>query len=231
MTQQDITNQELLAKFEELSKKVAEKDQEIDKLKKMVNSTDASSYTSKNGATKYIKVISMWNGLLNLSTQPYGAGTVYTWAKFGYDQMIPDNVLIELINISRERAIEGYFYIADPEMVSALGLQEHYKHIISFEDMKYILKGTDGKRVISLFEKASPVQRATLVELIINNKWDNELDGIVSKASVDADQTVYSKLEEIYRKDLAVGTDDKPTFTFMAAVEEKKKFRQVLNEK
>ena len=160
---QDAT-QELLKKFEELQKQLAELKAENDALKdakQIEDKDDTEELTSDTDIT----VISQTVGKLVLSTEGNGAGTVYRFEEFGEAQDIPFGDLKDIVKHKPRFAKEGAYFICNPKAVSKLRLGTQYKNLI--DDKTFVdLFDKDAKTIIALYESAPKMQQEQVVSLI-----------------------------------------------------------------
>ena len=129
-------NEELIKQLMEqvasLTKQVEDAKNEKTDLQQLV-SVLQSNGGQNNNLPKKVKVISLLENKLNLSTQPNGAGKVYTFAKLGDSKVIRMQDLEEILSIVqyREQAEKGYFYICNADIIEEFGLTEEYEHIVN----------------------------------------------------------------------------------------------------
>ena len=174
---QDAT-QELLKKFEELQKQLAELKAENDALKdtkQVENNDNTEELTSDTDIT----VISQTIGKLVLSTEGNGIGTVYRFEEFGEVQDIPFGDLKDIVKHKPRFAKEGAYFICNPQAVKKLRLGNQYKNLI--DDKTFVnLFDKDAKTIVALYESAPKMQQEQVVSLI-QDRLDNglEVDGNV----------------------------------------------------
>lgn len=159
---QDAT-QELLKKFEELQKQLAELKAENDALKdtKQVEDNNTEELTSDTDIT----VISQTVGKLVLSTEGNGMGTVYRFEEFGEVQDIPFGDLKDIVKHKPRFAKEGAYFICNPQAVKKLRLGTQYKNLIDDETFTNLFD-KDAKTIVALYESAPKMQQEQVVSLI-----------------------------------------------------------------
>lgn len=174
---QDAT-QELLKKFEELQKQLAELKAENDALKDNAQVEDNDNVEELTSDTD-ITVISQTVGKLVLSTEGNGIGTVYRFEEFGEVQDIPFGDLKDIVKHKPRFAKEGAYFICNPQAVKKLRLGNQYKNLI--DDKTFVnLFDKDAKTIVALYESAPKMQQEQVVSLI-QDRLDNglEVDGNV----------------------------------------------------
>lgn len=174
---QDAT-QELLKKFEELQKQLAELKAENDALKDNTQVEDNDNVEELTSDTD-ITVISQTVGKLVISTEGNGVGTVYRFEEFGEVQDIPFGDLKDIVKNKPRFAKEGAYFICNPQAVKKLRLGNQYKNLI--DDKTFVnLFDKDAKTIVALYESAPKMQQEQVVSLI-QDRLDNglEVDGNV----------------------------------------------------
>ena len=174
---QDAT-QELLKKFEELQKQLAELKAENDALKdtkQVENNDNTEELTSDTDIT----VISQTIGKLVLSTEGNGIGTVYRFEEFGEVQDIPFGDLKDIVKHKPRFAKEGAYFICNPQAVKKLRLGTQYKNLIDDKTFTNLFD-KDAKTIVALYESAPKMQQEQVVSLIEDRLTKKlEVDGNV----------------------------------------------------
>ncbi len=160
---QDAT-QELLKKFEELQKQLAELKAENDALKDIKQIEDDDNTEELTSDTD-ITVISQTVGKLVLSTEGNGMGTVYRFEEFGEVQDIPFGDLKDIVKHKPRFAKEGAYFICNPQAVKKLRLGTQYKNLIDDETFTNLFD-KDAKTIVALYESAPKMQQEQVVSLI-----------------------------------------------------------------
>ena len=174
---QDAT-QELLKKFEELQKQLAELKAENDALKDNTQVEDNNNVEELTSDTD-ITVISQTVGKLVLSTEGNGIGTVYRFEEFGEVQDIPFGDLKDIVKHKPRFAKEGAYFICNPQAVKKLRLGTQYKNLIDDKTFTNLFD-KDAKTIVALYESAPKMQQEQVISLIedrLANKL--EVDGNV----------------------------------------------------
>lgn len=160
---QDAT-QELLKKFEELQKQLAELKAENDALKD-IKQVENNDNTEELTSDTDITVISQTIGKLVLSTEGNGIGTVYRFEEFGEVQDIPFGDLKDIVKHKPRFAKEGAYFICNPQAVKKLRLGTQYKNLIDDKTFTNLFD-KDAKTIVALYESAPKMQQEQVVSLI-----------------------------------------------------------------
>ena len=114
---------------------------------------------------KTIKVMSLINNRLTISTEGDGQGTKYNFVKFGQIRGILYEQLISIVNTNESFANEGVFYIMNSKVVKALGLEEQYKKIMNKETIVNILD-LDSEKISNFFTNTTKTVQETIVSIL-----------------------------------------------------------------
>lgn len=185
---QDAT-QELLKKFEELQKQLAELKAENDALKNNTQVEDNDKVEELTSDTD-ITVISQTVGKLVLSTEGNGIGTVYRFEEFGEVQDIPFGDLKDIVKHKPRFAKEGAYFICNPQAVKKLRLGTQYKNLIDDKTFTNLFD-KDAQTIVALYELAPKMQQEQIVSLIE--------DRLAKK--LDVDGNVLIKIGKLCGKD------------------------------
>ena len=169
---QDAT-QELLKKFEELQKQLAELKAENDALKDNTQVEDNDKVEELTSDTD-ITVISQTVGKLVLSTEGNGMGTVYRFEEFGEVQDIPFGDLKDIVKHKPRFAKEGAYFICNPQAVKKLRLGTQYKNLIDDKTFTNLFD-KDAQTIVALYELAPKMQQEQIVSLI-EDRLEKKLD-------------------------------------------------------
>jgi hypothetical protein len=152
-----------------------------------------------------IKLISLYNGTLNLSTQGFGKGLIKTFEKFGDVRTVIYDELRKIVDNNRGLTEDGFYYICDDRVIKKLGLSEVYNNLLNENQIKNILE-QDEKGITNLLYNCSLSQLDTVVNLIINNinkglEYDRNKVSIINNVYKDRTQdeefSIESKVKEI----------------------------------
>ena len=131
------TNEELIKQLMEqvasLTKQVEDAKNEKTDLQQLVDVLKNGQGSNLDKLPTKVKVISLLENQLNLSTQPNGTGKIYTFSKLGDSKIIRMQDLEEILSIVqyREQAERGYYYICNADVVEEFGLTEEYEKIMN----------------------------------------------------------------------------------------------------
>lgn len=168
--------------------KVIEENKTIEENKELKNEIDILkaqiALMMKNMSNEQIKssddddivVISMCNWLLNLTTEPMGAGNVYQFTHFGEEQTIPKDDLKRIIKVNSKFIKEGLVYITDADFVKKEKLSTAYSKLIDLDRMKELLNA-DKSTFKKVFVSLPASQKEVLIDLITQRLIkDEEID-------------------------------------------------------
>lgn len=133
-TKEVDTNAELLktimAQMEAMKAELEATKQEKSSMSELVEALRSGSDSNKT-LPQRVKIISLVNNPLVLSTQPNGGGTPFTFKKFGDTITIRTSQLEDILSIQgyRSQAEEPLFYICDSDIVEDQGLSDAYEKI------------------------------------------------------------------------------------------------------
>lgn len=133
-----------------------------------------------------VPVVSMCQGELNLATQGRGQGNIYTFTDFGQIMDIPFGDLKDIVQHNQRFANEGYFYVADEEVVRKLRKTSEYNKMLPPDVIENIFNN-DANRIIDLYKMAPRGQKETIVEMIKNKRTQG----------IDVDANILIKLGEL----------------------------------
>jgi hypothetical protein len=206
-TKKEVVENIVETKETDISKVLEEKDKELSAMKDMMLQMQAqmqqmmsAQLNAQPQATiqqdeymniyKSIPVMSLFDGQLNLSTQPHGQGKPYTFTKYGEVRNIVYNDLRDIIGAHFEFAKKGLFYVMDTKIVSENGLSDYYETILTKEQIDGLID-TDKENILNLFTSASNSQKEVIVDLIVGKmargiEFDlNKVDVISTTANMD----------------------------------------------
>ena len=181
--------------LEKLQAENAELKERMDKLMNMVENMpkQTDTNTSVLGTERDIPVMSLLPHQLNLTTQPYGQGTVYTFNSMYEELIIPYGDLKEIVRANRSMAQNGKFYILDEEAVVSLRLKGAYKTIIKPDELQKVLNNVgSAQQLIEIYKMAPQGQKQTIVEILKDKRLYNE----------NVDMNVLSEISKISGVDL-----------------------------
>lgn len=179
-------NSDLSVQIEEMKKMI----EELTKGRK-AEETSSSKNVYNNNDDPYISVISLCNNELNLSTEGYGHGEVYTFTYFGEEQNIPASDLKKIVKNNRSFTVNGLYYIADADFIASEHLKKAYEKIADFDKLSGIMM-SDKETFRNVFETISDAQKSVVADMIVRKILNDE----------DIDMNIVKVCGDIVGKDL-----------------------------
>jgi len=121
---------------------------------------------------KNIRVMSLCNNKLNLSTQARGLGHRYSFEKFGEVKRIQYGDVLAINDNHRNFKEAGYYYILDDRVIEEEGLTYIYEKILNKEKIECILANGEGS--LGFFQAANPKQQKLVLDMIVTKMVNNE---------------------------------------------------------
>lgn len=126
-----------------------------------------------NSNNKDVTLTSLTVGELNLSTEGYGQGEVYTFSRYGEQQAVPYEDLKKLIKNNKRFFEGGNVFINDEEVVKEQKLVNVYKKLLSYEQMEKIFS-EDRDVFEEIYKGMTGNQKETLKGIIFDKLNENE---------------------------------------------------------
>ncbi len=126
-----------------------------------------------NDSNRDVTLTSLTVGELNLSTEGYGQGEIYTFSHYGEQQTVPYEDLKKLIKNNKRFIEGGNVFINDEEVVKEQKLVNVYKKLLSYEQIEKIFsedKGTFEK----IYQSMTQNQKETLKGIIYDKLNQDE---------------------------------------------------------
>ena len=145
IVENDTTNelvQQLLAQIAEQNKKMEEMQRQ---LASQTSQTITVEHTESQLGAKKIKCVNAYNGMLNISTEPYGQGRSFTFEKFGDTRLIRFDDLADCVASYPKTFEKGYVLIANKDAVEALGLSDDYATMFDIDTLNDVVKMNEQK--------------------------------------------------------------------------------------
>lgn len=159
----------------------------------VVQPTNTSNEVQSN---EYIKVMSLTHGLLNLSTQKDGQGTVYEFPMYGDIQEIQFSDIRHIVNSNKRFAKEGFFYIMDARAVKSLFLEKDYETILTKDVIDRIFEMNNKDFLDAFINALEPQKELIVTEFVL--RCSKELDESIDYNKVKAMNNHYYKdIEEM----------------------------------
>jgi hypothetical protein len=157
----------------DLEKKILEMQEQLEAIKEPKIEGTSISEEERIDPTEYIKVMSLTNHLLNLTTQPGGGGKVYSFSNgFGEVKRIPYSYLADIIENHQSFVEAGNFYIMDKRVISQHGLDDVYEKILDKDKIEQIFNGNKND-ALNLFKMANPKQQEMIINMLIEKLRDD----------------------------------------------------------
>lgn len=166
--------------------------------------------------TDYIRVMSLFPGHLNLSTQERGLGKVFRFENFGVTKRMLYSDLIDVLEVHQKFVDSGYLIILDPRIIRNHGLEDAYSKILTKEKIERIIAGTSDAH--ELFAACNQKQQQLIVSMLVEKLRDNadavdlnmvdrisRLSGVeIAKKAKESRE--FFALESVQESEAAVGT-------------------------
>ena len=130
-----------------------------------------TQYIGENN--KDVVVTSLTAGQLNLSTEGYGQGEIYTFEHIGEEQSIPLEDLKKIIKNNKSFVEGGNFFINDDDIVKNQKLTNIYKKLLSYDEMLDLFN-KDRSVFEKVFANMTANQKETLKRIIFEKLNENE---------------------------------------------------------
>lgn len=162
------------AQIKELKKNIEDLNSVVNALlKQNLSTSNMQNYSGDRDVT----FISLCNHILNLSTEPNGGGTIYTFYEFGEEQSIPYSDARKIIKNNKSFVKGGKCYIADDEIIKAEHLDRDYKKILN-KDSLLELFSLDRKKFKEIFDIMTKTQKEIFRDIVVDKlmKDKNSVD-------------------------------------------------------
>lgn len=174
-TKKNSTVKKEEAKKDEYTINLENRISELEELiKGMATATKTASEPTVNNITQYIGdnnkdvvLTSLTVGQLNLSTEGYGQGVVYTFEEIGEQQSIPYDDVKKIIKNNKAFIEGGNVFINDDEVIKSQRLENIYKKLLSYDGMLDLLN-KDRKAFIKVFSGMTKNQKENLKGIIFD---------------------------------------------------------------
>lgn len=197
---QDELIKKLMAQLEEQNIKMAEMQKQIDnKSQTVVVNNENNTLRSKK-----VKVVNLMQNTLNISTEPNGAGRVFTFNKYGDSKLIKFDDLADIVSSYPYTMEHGLAFICDKEVVKELGLEDEYSKLFDKEMMDKVIwlrEESDLDLFLGMDINLQESVARRIAELInANERMDyNYLRTIKEKTGIDIEE-IARELKDLQRK-------------------------------
>lgn len=165
------------------------------------NTTPNVQYVEKvSSSGKNIKLISLMNIPINVSTESDGSGITKTFDRYGDSRTVKFDVLSDMVASYPNTFQRGLIYIADEEAVDELGLTDEYKKICSKEILDRISNLVDDDAV-DLFCEIDDILKDSIAtdiarKIVEGKKYDlNKIRDIKDRTGFDI-ESIADTIEE-----------------------------------
>jgi hypothetical protein len=157
-------------KVTQLEKTIKEQQEQIAQLMQLMQGNVTIPQINKEdiSADDEILVISLTPNKLNLIGD--NGVVLFSFDEMYEEQYIDYASLKEIVRINRDMARNGRFYILDERVVNKLRLKNHYKNILTPDQLKTLIN-TKVDKAIQLYKLANPTQQATIIEMVKQSKF------------------------------------------------------------
>ena len=111
---------------------------------------------------RYIKVTSMVNGLVTLTTGSYGRGKPFNIDKLLGTIQILDTDLRNIIDSNHGLITKGVIYIEDESFIDEKGLRPEFENKITPSEMREFYSYKNDAKCLEIFNKATEFQRRSM---------------------------------------------------------------------
>jgi hypothetical protein len=120
---------------------------------------------------EYIKIMSLSNIPLNLTTEPMGRGRLFQLLKFGEVKRVMYDDLVKIVYNHPTFTQSGRFIILNSSVVHELGYEEDYVKILDKKKIESILE--NKQNALDLYRSANEVQKKIIHEFLIRKVRDD----------------------------------------------------------
>lgn len=150
---------------------------------------------------KKIRCINLMRNPLNVTTEPFGRGKPFEFAKYGDSKLIKFDELSDIVSAYPNTMEQGLLYIANPDAVVELGLEEEYKNIHTKEmldELIFLRRDMDVDIFVSMpqaLKESTAVEIARLINANETIDW-NRLKKIKDETGIDIDEIAKTMVVE-----------------------------------
>jgi hypothetical protein len=145
----------------------------LNKLEKLINNKNENN-NEIISMTKIIKVVSLYNGTLNLKTSSSSDSVIFKFNFFGDEQPIFYNDLVKCISTQQRFFKDGFCMILDEEVVRAHYLVDDYKNLLTKEEILNFLDFSENE-MTDKYNRLPNQQKITVLEVIARKVNENKM--------------------------------------------------------
>jgi len=146
----------------------------------------------------YVKIMSLTDQELNISTEPRFQGKRLTFSHFGETKKVLYSEFLNIKENHKNFFEQGKFYLLDDGrgIIANLGLENLYEHILTKEQIERILDS--NSEAFNLFQSANPGQQKLIIDMIIKKMRDGGIvdHNLVSEISKFSGIKIEERVEE-----------------------------------
>lgn len=158
---------ELKRQFEEMMNLQAEVEKQNQETKETTEEPSEDEYVEIS-PMKPIKVISLFNGGVNLSTGGDSSSAKYfRFDKFGATKVLTYQDLQDVITNNRSFIEDGYVYICDKNVVRNNYLEDFYKRFLTVDMINNILTFSDDK-IKEMVSNTTTAIQETIISILVD---------------------------------------------------------------
>ena len=164
--------------FEQMKAQLAEQSKLIDMLlKKDAKAARPAKSTEKYQDIRpdsYVKIMSLNNKPMNISSQPRFQGKRLTFTYFGETKEVLYSEFLDIKENHKNFFEAGKFYLLDEGrgLIRKLGYEELYNHILTKEKIEAILNSSP--EALNFFKSANKNQQETIIEMLFIRMRDGQ---------------------------------------------------------
>lgn len=178
------------------TKRVKDLEAQVAQLTEMVNLLTKAGLTNvpttNSNIDRDITFVSLCNHILNLSTEPYGGGVVYTFTEFGEEQAIPYSEARLIIRNNKRFIKEGKCYIMDSDIINAEHLNRDYERLLNSEELLELLN-KDRNIFNGVYDNMTKTQKELFKDIVMDK---------VAKDRNSVDMNIVQKINDTLNTDI-----------------------------
>lgn len=182
--QKEKENSQLLEMLNKLSER-------LDYLEKQPTATVVNTTPTINSESRMLKIVSLFNGTLNLKTRADGMGKVITMLGMGQHRNVSAMELNDIVHNNYRFFEKGYVYIDDADFVKSIGFADIYLKLLDSDTMINLIN-MGAVPMANVFSSATKEQQENMVGLLATRLSKGE----------EVDLNKIYKLSELYGKDI-----------------------------
>lgn len=159
--------------------------EELESKSKSQMSDDDDIYISPD---KNIRVMSLCNHKLNLTSGSGKDAKKRVFTHFGQTKTVPYSTLVEMIEYRPSFAENGIYYILDKDVIQKTGLTEFYSKVLKKEDIEKILSNSEN--ALLLYKTLNVKQKDVVNEMLVEKIKTNEITDLSLISAIEKESGV-----------------------------------------